>query len=109
MRGARRGWAVATAGAVLGLCLVAVVLSILAAPAEPTGYGADAERVIVQSCTRARGGVGEDGCRCAYEALERSVAWERAVQLDGEVARGEPLPPDVADLVAPCWELGSGA
>ncbi len=96
-----------TAAAVLAICVVSLALSWLAAPADPTGYGARAEKIIVDACTRARGGEGGDGCRCAYQALERSLPWDRAVEVDRQLGRGERLDPEVESLVAPCWDLAS--
>src|SRR5690606_10857947 len=91
-----------TVAAVLGLCLVALAVSWLAAPDDPTGYGPAAERAIVDACTRARGGEGEESCRCAYRLLADNIPWERAVELDEQLSRGEPLPEDIATLVARC-------
>ncbi|MPY93908.1 MAG: hypothetical protein GEV08_12835 [Acidimicrobiia bacterium] len=105
----RRRWAVGTVAAVLGLCLAALALSWLAAPESPTGYGPVAERAIVDACARARGGQGRPACHCAYERLAGSVPWERAVDLDEQLRRGEELPGDVEQLVASCWDGGGGA
>jgi hypothetical protein len=99
----RRRWAFGTVAAVLGLCLVALVLAWVAAPEDPSGYGPEAERAIVDACTRARGGEGRDGCLCAYDRLVRDVPWERAVALDDALSSGGDLPPDVEALVASCW------
>jgi hypothetical protein len=100
----RRRWAVGTVAVVLGLCALVLVVSWVAAPDSPTGYGAAAESVIVDACTRARGGEGREGCRCAYDRLAAEVPWDRAVELDEGLGRGEPLPPEIAELVAGCWE-----
>jgi len=99
----RRRWAVGTVAVVLGLCALVLAVSWLAAPEGPDGYGPDAEAVIVDACTRARGGEGREGCRCAYDRLAASVPWEQAVELDEAVGRGEALPPEIERLVGSCW------
>lgn len=103
----RRRWAAGTVAVVLGLSALVLAVSWVAAPDDPSGYGPEAESVIVDACTRARGGEGRPGCECAYDRLAAQVPWERAVQFDEALGRGEPLPPEVEELVASCWATGA--
>jgi len=105
----RRRWAIGTVAVVFGTCLAAVALAWAAAPDSPTGHGPVAEQVIVDACTRGRGGEGRDGCRCAYERLAAEVPWDRAAELDRALSRGDAVPEDIEGLVAACWTRSPAA
>lgn len=95
-------------GALAGLCVIVVAIARSTAPAQPQGYGEDYAQVVVDACVRARGGVGRDECRCAYERIAATVPWERAVTLEEELRGAAELPEDIRDLVDDCWHVDSG-
>jgi hypothetical protein len=89
------------AGAVLVLLAVSWLLAGCAAdePAADPGYTAERRAEFLAACEEA---AASDVCRCAWDRITSEVPAERFVAVSEDIARGEPLPADLAEVAERC-------